>query len=397
MKYSRIKFTAGIILLAVIVFTLSYAAFASYDVKIFVDGERLESEVAPVINDGITMVPMRDVFEGLGAAVFWDDQLRQATGAYEETVVTISPDDGSFLKNGEPMNLPAKPIIVENRVLIPLRAVAESFGYNVMWCGEDYTVSISTKPIMKTYFLDCGQADSIFIELPDGKCMLIDAGESDFGKTLESFIRFKGYSHIDYVVATHPHSDHIGGMEHILKSFSVGKFYMPEILHNTKTFERMLDALKENECECMYISQGSIIADLMYDIKVLAPYRESYSRMNNYSAVIKLSYNNVSTLFSADAEIDSEREMIESALDMRADVLKVGHHGSSTSTSHQYLDAVSPRDAIISVGEGNSYGFPAPLVIARLINRDINIYRTDILGNICMTTDGYFYVIESEK
>ena len=397
MKYNLRKFTVGIILLAVIVFTLSYAVFASYDVKILVDGERLECEASPIIKDGTTLVPMRDVFEGLGAVVSWDDQLRTATGTYKDVTVEISSDGGSFLKNGEALELSVKPIIMHDRILIPLRAVAESFGYNVMWRGEDYTVSISTKPSMKTYFLDSGQADSIFIELPDGKCMLIDAAEAEFGKTLESFILSKGYSHIDYIVATHPHSDHIGGMGHILKSFSVGKFYMPEILHTTKTFERMVDALEKNGCECIYIRQGSVIEDFIYDIDVLAPLRHDYLRMNNYSAVIKLSYNNISTLFSADAEIDSEREMIESNLDIKADVLKVGHHGSATSTSEEYLDRISPKDAIISVGEKNSYGFPDPLVEARLNSRGINIHRTDILGNICMTTDGYIYVIEGDQ
>ena len=397
MKYNFKKFTAGIILLAVIVFALSYAVFASYDVKILVDGERLESEISPIIKDGTTLVPMRDVFEGLGAVVSWDDQLRTASGTYKGVSVEISPDDGSFSKNGETIDLPVKPIIMHDRILVPLRAVAESFGYSVMWRGEDYTVSISTKPSMKTHFLDCGQADSIFIELPDRKCMLIDAAEAGFGKTLESFIYSKGYSHIDYIVATHPHSDHIGGMEHILKSFSVGKFYMPEIIHTTKTFERMLDALKENGCECIYIGQGSVIEDSIYDINVLAPLRQDYLRMNNYSAVIRLSYNNISTLFSADAEIDSEREIIENNPDIQADILKVGHHGSSTSTSEEYLDRVSPKDAIISVGTGNSYGFPDPLVEAKLNSRGINIHRTDFSGNICVTTDGYIYVIEGDK
>lgn len=397
MQYSLRKFTVGIAMLAVIVFTLSYAAFASYDVKILVDGHALQCSQPPIIQDGTTLVPMRDVFEGLGASVSWDDNTRSATGAYNDVSVTIYPDDGSFFKNGKPLELAVKPIIVNNRILIPLRAVAESFGYSVMWRGEDYTVSISTGAVMKTHFLDCGQADSMFIELPDGKCMLVDAAESSFGETLESFIRNLGYSHIDYVVATHPHSDHIGGMAHILKNFSVGTFYMPQVTHTTKTFGRMLDALAENGCECVYISRGSVISDSLYSINVLSPFAQSYVRMNNHSAVIKLSYKGVSTVFSADAETDAEEEMAGSGLDIDADVLKIGHHGSATSTSEVYLDAVSPRDAIISVGAGNSYGFPSVLVKARLENRGINIYRTDTEGNICMTTDGYVYVIEGDK
>ncbi len=397
MKCNWEKFIVGVVLLGVIVFLLSYAAFASYDIKILIDGERFESETSPIIKDGTTLVPLRDIFEKLGADVAWDDNTRSAQAVYEDITIKIFPDNGIFLKNGEELALGVPPLIINNRILVPLRAVAESFGYSVVWRGEDYTVSISKAPVMKTHFLDCGQGDSIFIELPDGKCMLIDAGEESFGETLKSFILSRGYTDIDYVIATHPHSDHIGGMEYILKNFSVEKFFMPQVSHNTKTFEKMLDALLANGCECIYIKQGSVISETLYKILVLAPYREDYSRMNNYSAVVKLDYNNISTIFSADVEVDSEEEIIESKIDINADVLKIGHHGSVTSSSEKYLDAVSPVDAIISVGRDNRYGFPDYLVEERLKKRGINIHRTDISGNISMTADGYIYVIEGDR
>ena len=172
---------------------------------------------------------------------------------------------------------------------------------------------------------------------------------------------------------------------------------MPDITHNTKTFEVMLDALIKNGCSCEYVSQGSVIAELPYSIEVLAPQNRSYVKMNNYSAVIKLSYKGVSAVLSGDAEVDSEEEIIASGVDIFADVLKLGHHGSSTSTSEAYLDKVAPKDAIISVGEGNSYGFPHEIVINRLKKRGINIYRTDVMGTVHMTTDGYVYIVEGEK
>lgn len=397
MKIGIKKFAVGIVMLAVIVFTLSYAVYAAYDFKILINGNPLECVQPPIIHQGRTLVPMRDVFEGLGATVLWDDVSRSATGTYKTTVITIYPDSGKILKNGEQLALSVKPVIVNDRILIPIRVIAESFGYNVMWRGEDYTVSISTDAAMKIHFLDCGQADSIFIEFPDGKCMLVDAAESSFGKTLEHFIHSLGYYHIDYVVATHPHSDHIGGMAHILDSFSVGTFYMPEASYTTKTFEKMLDALSLNGCECKYISQGDIISDSPYNITVLSPGKSNYSRINNYSAVLKLSYKGVSAILSADAEIDAESEIIGSGANIAANVLKLGHHGSITSTSEAYLEAISPRDAVISVGEKNPYGFPSKIITARLEKRGINTHRTDIDGNISMTTDGYIYIIESTK
>ena len=397
MNFSIKKFTAGIVMLAVVIFSLSYAAFASYDVKILINGEKLETSQNPVILDGTTLVPLRDVFEGLGAKVSWDEESRVATGEYNGIVISVNPDTSQMLKNGEEMSLNRAPVIINDRILIPLRAVAESFGYSVMWRGIDYTVSISTDAVMEVFFLDCGQADSIFIKLPDGKCMLVDAGEKSFGKELEAFIKEKGFNHIDYVLATHPHSDHIGGMEHIIKSFSIGTFYMPEITHNTKTFEGMVDALIENGCKSKYVSQGSIVAELPCSIEVLSPQNRDYVKMNNYSAAVKISYKDVSAVLSGDAEVDSEEEIIASGVDIVADVLKLGHHGSSTSTSEAYLDKVDPKDAIISVGEGNSYGFPHEIVINRLKKRGINIYRTDVMGTVHMTTDGYVYILEGEK
>lgn len=378
-------------MLAITVFMLSYAAFASADVKVLIDGEEIVCYPSPFIQGETTLVPMRDIFEALGAQVIWNEETRSAEAFLGDIQMIVYPDEGIFEKNGEELHFPEKPILTDNRIMLPLRAIAEGFGYSVIW--KDYTASISSDGIVKVHYLSCGQADCAFVELPDGKSMLIDAAESSFGKELEQYIRNLGYSHIDYVVATHPHSDHIGGMAHILSHFTVGTFYMPDVIHTTVTYEKMLDALYENGCKCEYISQGSIIAEGEYDIVVLSPENREYRRMNNYSAVIKLSYKDTSMLFSADAESDAETNMIAANLDLDADILKVGHHGSSTSSTNAYLDAVSPSVAVISLGKDNSYGFPDEIVMHRLLSRKIEVHRTDLEGTITAVSDGYIYVI----
>lgn len=390
------KFTAGIIMLAITVFMMSYAAFATYDVKILFNGERVQTGTAPLIENGSTLIPLRDVFETLGAEVAWDDEQRFATATYNGICVQIYPDNGKFIKDGQETALPAAPKIVDSRIMVPLRALSEAFGYNVLWDGEEYTVSITGGNLMKVHFLDCGQADCAFLELPDGKCMLIDAAESSFGKTLADYIRSRGYFHIDYVVATHPHSDHIGGMAHILESFTVGTFYMPNVSHTTKTYEKMLDALLENGCECIYVSRGSTIAAAPYSIEVLSPLAQEYIRMNNYSAVIRLVYKDTSVLFSADAEATAEEEMVSAGLDLKADILKAGHHGSATSTTYRYLSAIMPEDVVISVGRDNSYGFPGPTVLSQIEDIGARVHRTDLDGNISAVSDGYIYIMEAE-
>ena len=396
MKKRFFKVTAGIAMLAIAVFAATYAAFASYEIKILVNGEKIETTSAPFIEDGSTLIPLRDVFEALNASVSWNEEERFATAVYGDTNIEIHPDSGEFIKNGIKIDLAVNPKIVNDRIMVPLRAASESFGYNVLWNGKDYTVSISSNPLIKAHFLDCGQADSIFIELPENRCMLIDAGESSFGKTLEDYIKQKGYSHLDFAIATHPHSDHIGSMAYILDNFTVGTFYMPEKVHTTKTFERMLDSLEKNGCRCEYIFRGSVICDEEYTLNVLSPEKKDYIRMNDYSAVVRLSYNDISMLFSADAEANAEEDMVKSGVLEETDILKAGHHGSPTSSTKNYIDALNPKTVVISVGEGNMYGFPSPLVLKQFELIGAEVYRTDIHKTVTAVTDGYIYVMECE-
>ena len=388
------KITAGIVILAIIIFALSYGAFATQNIKILIDGQELSYSKTAVIENEVPLVPMRKIFEALGAEVLWDGENRSVTAIYNSDVITVFPDDGSIIKNGELIDTQIKPAIIDNSVVVPVHIISQCFGKNVLWNGRDCTVSISQRNMMKTSFFSCGQADCMFIELPDGKCMLVDAGESSFGEKLENHIRNAGYSYIDYVVATHPHADHIGGMAHILSNFEVGTFYMPDKTHTTKTFEKMMDALRENGCERKLVFSGDVIAEGIYDITVLSPLKYEYQRMNNYSVVLKISYGDVSMLLSADAEVSAETDMLEAGLDLDSDILKVGHHGSSTSTTQKYLDAISPDDAIISVGEDNSHGVPSTLVMAYLQSRGINIHSTYEKGDINVSTDGYIYVVD---
>lgn len=394
MKKSWFKIAVCMIMLAASVFTATYAAFASYDITILLNGEKIKTEEAPFIENGSVLIPFRDVFEALDATVSWDGERRAAQAEYEGVTVKIYPDEGVFEKNGEVLLLPAVPKIVNDKIMVPLRAASESFGYNVLWNGDTYTVSISDTSLMRVYFLDCGQADCIFAELPDGKCMLIDAAESSFGKSLETFIKEKGYSNIDYVVATHPHADHIGAMAHILENFTVGTFYMPEKSHTTKTFEKMLNALEKNGCECIYVSGGKSLFRGEYEANVLSPLKSDYVRMNDFSAVIKLLYKNISFLFSADAEANAENDMINAGFELKTDILKVGHHASPTSSTASYLEAVKPKEAVISVGKDNKYGFPSPLVLSQLEKAGARIYRTDIHSTVTAVTDGYIYVMD---
>lgn len=243
-----------------------------------------------------------------------------------------------------------------------------------------------TQGTLIVHFLDVGQADSILLELPNGQAMLIDAGTNRAGATVCDAVRAQGISRLDYVVGTHPHEDHIGGLDDVIKSFDIGKLYMPKVQNNTKTFEDVLDAAAEKGLKIITAKAGVHVTDGGgLSIDMLAPVGETYDELNNYSAVIKVVFGNTAFLFMGDAEELAEQEITG---DVQADVLKVGHHGSKTSTSDAFLKRVNPQYAIIQCGKDNSYGHPSQETVDKLTEAGIQIYRTDQDGTVRIISDG---------
>ena len=237
---------------------------------------------------------------------------------------------------------------------------------------------------LQIWFLDVGQADSILIQNGDAN-MLIDAGNNEDGKKLVSYSQSLGIETFQYVIGTHAHEDHIGGMDDIIDNFDIDTFYMPDAITTTATFESVLDSLEAKNIAFQTPSIDSIFKLGNATIDVLYVGTDD-SDLNNTSIVLKLTYGNTSILFMGDAE--KEVETIIEKKDISADVLKVGHHGSNTSSSKTFLEKVNPSYAIISVGTGNSYGHPSNTTIQNLENQNIQIYRTDENGTIIMTSDG---------
>lgn len=245
----------------------------------------------------------------------------------------------------------------------------------------------NTPGLMKVNFIDVGQGDSILVQLPDGRNMLVDAGTRDSGIKVINYLKKTGIKKIDYLVATHPHEDHIGGMAAVIRDFDIGRIYMPKVTHSTKTYQDLLRAVQSKGLKITVAEVGvEIINSDGISAEILAPNSEAYEDLNNYSAVIKLTFNKISFLLTGDALAQSENEMLAKGLDLKADVLKVGHHGSYSSTSPAFLHAVNPKHAVISVEAGNDYGYPHDAALRRLSG--IQLYRTDLDGNVVFITDG---------
>ena len=263
---------------------------------------------------------------------------------------------------------------------------------------ESKQVSTITNSGFEVSFIDVGQGDSAFIITPEGKTLLIDAGEKDFADDVISHLENKNIEKIDVLVATHPHSDHIGGLEEVVKSFDIGEIYMPKASHTSSAYKGLLETIGEKGYRVKTAKNGVCI-NLGNNInaKFLSPFDGEYENLNNASAVLKITYGDISFLFTGDIEAEAEKAMCEAGLDLKSTVLKMPHHGSSTSSTKQFVQAVSPQTAVISLGKDNEYGHPHSQIVERYEAQGVKIYRTDKSGTITIRTDGKQFAVEEEK
>lgn len=239
---------------------------------------------------------------------------------------------------------------------------------------------------MYVHFIDVDQGDSIFIELPNGQAMLIDAGEESQADKIITYIHQQGYDSLDYVVETHPHADHMGGMADVINNFNVANVYLSPTINTTKAYENMLTAIENSGAKTYSPMVGdTILNDGNLLVEVVAPKVVDNDELNNSSLVLKLTYGNNRFLFTGDAE-KSEEDGIWT--NIKCDVLKVSHHGSDSSTTANFLKKVEPTYAVISVGIGNSYGHPDDTILKRLADKGVQTFRTDLQGTIVFSSDG---------
>ena len=236
-------------------------------------------------------------------------------------------------------------------------------------------------------FIDVGQGDSILIRQGD-HAMLIDGGTSECKDDLLNFLKSENIQKFDYIVGTHPHEDHIGSLDDVINAYDFDTILLPKVTTTTKTFENLVNAVKNKNKKFTTPVSGNeyTLGDAKF--KILAPSSESYQSLNNYSIVIKLTYGENTFMFTGDAETLSETEMLNSFDDLTADVLKIGHHGSTTSTSKKFLNAVNPKYAVISVGKDNTYNHPTKTTMNKLEELKIPVYRTDEEGTIECVSNG---------
>ncbi|AIF42524.1 ComEC/Rec2 family competence protein [Virgibacillus sp. SK37] len=249
---------------------------------------------------------------------------------------------------------------------------------------------------MEVHFIDVGQGDSILIQTPQNKNILIDGGPPDAGERIVSYLKKEGIKSIDLLVVTHPDVDHIGGLPHVMGQIPIKKIVDSGKLHTTRTYGKYVRQIRKQEIPVQIAKiDDQLKVDSELKIQILNAF-EKMKTNNQSSIVLKLTYNKMDFLLMSDVEIEQEKEFIKKH-NLQAEILKVAHHGSNTSTSLGFLKEVSPQVAILTYSKQNDYGHPVDRVIRNLTKVKSLIYSTAAFGNIVIRTDGKNYIVEPEQ
>lgn len=273
-------------------------------------------------------------------------------------------------------------------------AIASALGFNIDEFESmlyDVPVYNETQKDFVVHFIDVGQGDCTLVEC-GGKYLLIDAGENGHETQVLNYLRSLKVDKLDYVIATHQHSDHIGGLPEVLEEFSVDNIIMPRLTKaqtpTNSTYKAFLNAVKASGAKVISAKPGLVYALADSQFEILGPVTDDAEDINNMSAMTKITFGGTSFLITGDAETEEELEILDNGADLDCDVLRAGHHGSYTSSCKDFLNAVTPEICVVSCGEGNDYGHPHDAALKRIKKHTDEIYRTDICGSIVMTSDG---------
>ena len=280
------------------------------------------------------------------------------------------------------------------------RVVCMLLGLILLLGGCEFSVPERDVPEVSgdgltVHFIDVGQADSALLQC-DGQTMLIDGGNVEESSLVVSYLENQGVEYLDYVVCTHAHEDHVGGLSGPLNTCTVGTVFSPVTEYSSKAFSDFARYTRQQGLELTVPSPGDAFALGSAQVTVLGP-TEEYEDTNNTSIVLRVDYGETSFLFTGDMERAAEEDLLENGCDLDATVLKVGHHGSSTSSSYVFLREVMPEFAVISVGKDNSYGHPHEEVMSRLYDAQVTVYRTDEQGTVVAFSDGKTVSFTTEK
>ena len=344
---------------------------------------------APFLDSaGRTQVPFRRTLETFGCTVSWDNPSRTAWAEKDGVQVAVPIGQPWMTVNGHRVDLDTAAQIRDNRTYLPIRPVLEAFGAYVTWDGEARQVVVTTgAALVRVHFLDVGQGDAALIDCGTTE-VLIDGGDNGAGAAVAAYLAAYVDGPLDYLIATHPDADHIGGLDEVLAAYPVGEVIDSGRTSDTKTYADYWAAVQAEGCTLSY-DEDRILPLSDNTVLSLLETGDAWGDSNACSVVAQLTCGNVQVLFTGDMTAQVEAATLPLFGDI--DVLKVAHHGSASSTSQAFLDVVRPECAVSSYGQGNRYGHPTAQVLQRLLDQGISVYGTGKSGPIVLTTDGTTY------
>ena len=403
MKFLKLFFVA-----ILIVSTLSFASVnhtnAATNISIYLNGSKQTYSNKAIIKNGSTLVPLRGIFESLGATVNWNQSTKTIDAKKGATSIWLKIGSTTTKVNGKNVTISVPAQVVNGSTLVPLRFISEALGAKVEWIQTTKTVKITSNVVsasnkMKVHFINVGQGDSTFIQLASGQKILIDAGTDQAGETVVAYLKSLGVTRLDYVIATHPDADHIGGIEDVLKAFVVDNFIDSGKVHTSKTYENMLLAVQQEGSHYIVPNTGQYIVNdqaLQSYLKIINT-NPNASETNDASLVVKAGYCSQDVLLMADASTTIEQNLLATNKVSQVEILKAGHHGSSSSSSLNFLNTVKPQTVILSYGKDNSYGHPHQTVLNNINTIGAKVYATAQDGTIVVTADCNGYSVNGKQ
>ena len=380
-------------LLLALTLCLPVAAGATQTVGVTIDGQAVAFDDTygyPFLDEaGRTQVPFRVTLESFGCTVSWNNDTRTAIAEKDGVVVEVPIGQAYILVNGRQVPIDTTSLIQGDRTYLPIRAVLEAFGAYVTWNNDTRQVVATTGlPLVRVHFIEVGQGDATLIDAGELE-VLIDGGTNKAGPRLVEYLRGHVDGVLDYVIATHPDHDHIGGLDDVLTAFQVGEIIDSGYPNTTQSWVDYWAAVEaEPDCLLAFDEDRVIPLNETAYLEIIET-GDHWTASNDMSVIAQLVCGEVTTLFTGDMTATAERESL--ALFRDVDVLKVGHHGSKSSTSQEFLEVIRPEYAVVSYKTGNTYGHPTAVVLQRLFDMGTTVYGTGKSRNIVLTTNGLDY------
>ena len=373
--------------------------------SIFINDEYQVYSDKAFVENGNTLVPLRGVFETLGATVTWNETTQSIEIVKGDTQIWLQLGSNDARVNNQSYTMPILPKANNGTTFVPLAFISETLGAEVLWTQETMRVDINYDYVEQprdhsyVHFIDVGQGDSTFIQFANGKNMLVDAGTDAAGESVVAYLNSLNVKKIDYVVATHPDVDHIGGMVDVLDAFKVETFIDSGKNHTTKTYDNMLIAIDKEQAKYIVPKRGDFLVENneMHEYIQVVHSNEKAETNNDASIVLKGNFCGTQYLLMGDASKQVEKQIIEQDDSLQSPILKVGHHGSYTSSSLDFLKVVKPESIILSYGEHNDYGHPHEVVLNNIAEVNAKIYSTATDGTLVLTINCNGYSIDASE